>query len=401
MDLKKYFPLLNCLSTERSLVYLDSAATTQKPQVVIDALSTFYTHDNANVHRGVYALAEQATEKYELSRAIVANFIGAQTHELVFVPGGTTFGINCVAQSWALAALKSGDEIVLTELEHHANILPWFAVAHQTGAVIKYIPIDATGIITINNLEDIICRKTKLVSFCLSSHAYSTIIPYQQIIARAKEVGALVLVDAAQAVAHQQINVKELNIDFMAFSGHKMFGPTGIGALFINEAVHDQIKPFLYGGAMVALADFRGATWQKLPYRLEAGTPPIAQAIGLAAAATFINTHMPFESIKLHEKELFCRAVEGLGSIDRVAFVGDVAAFGHVISFTVAGAHAHDIASLLDQHGVCVRAGTHCAQPLAQKLGLSAWIRLSLAGYNDYHDIERFITALKAILRIL
>lgn len=393
-NIKKDFPIFNRKVNGHSLVYLDNAATAQRPQQVIEAEELFYTHYNSNVHRGVYTIAEEATAAYEQARVKVAEFINASQQEVVFTQG-TTASINTVAYAWALHALKKGDEIVTTELEHHANLIPWQFVAQKTGAVLKFVPILADGSLDHSAIDTIITKKTRLVAFTLSSHILRVEVPYDTILNRARAVGSYVLIDAAQAAAHQQIDVQMLKPDFLAFSGHKIFGPTGIGVLYIAKHMHDQMEPFLKGGAMVATVYFDQATFQPVPQLLEAGTPPIAQAIALGAAIDYIKANIDFKDLQNHEHALSLSMLKGLLALKNVSIVGPAGQKSHLVSFTVNGLHAHDVATLLDAQGICVRAGTHCAQPIARKMGVSSWLRASVGPYNSFEDIERFLDVIK------
>jgi cysteine desulfurase/selenocysteine lyase len=348
------------------------------------------------VHRVVYTIAEEATAAYEQARVKIAHFINALPEEIVFTQG-TTASINMVAYAWALHTLKKGDEIVITELEHHANLVPWQFVAQKTGAILKYIPVLADGSVDSTAIETMITQKTRLVAFTLASHILRVQIPFAELIKKARSVGAYVLVDAAQAVAHHKIDIKSLKPDFLAFSGHKMFGPTGIGVLYIAKHMHEAMEPFLRGGAMVATVDFQSATFQPVPQLLEAGTPPIAQAIGLGAAVDYIEKYIDFNELEAHENILSATIVQGLSTLDYIHFVGSTDNPSHLVSFTVNDLHAHDVATILDQAGICVRAGTHCAQPIARKMGVSSWLRASVAAYNTQEDIDHFLYVMKKI----
>ncbi|RTL05858.1 SufS family cysteine desulfurase [Candidatus Dependentiae bacterium] len=393
-NIKKDFPIFNRKVNGHPLVYLDNAATAQRPLQVIETEDFFYTNYNSNVHRGVYTIAEEATAAYEQARVKIAHFINASKEEVVFTQG-TTASINTVAYAWALHTLKPGDEIVTTEFEHHANLIPWQFVAQKTGATLKYIPVCADGSLDCAAIDTIITHKTKLVTFTLASHILRVEIPHQKIIEKAKSVGSYVLIDAAQAVAHQAIDVQKLQSDFLAFSGHKLFGPTGIGILYIAKHMHEQIEPFFRGGAMVATVDYNGATFQPIPQLLEAGTPPIAQAIGLGAAVDYVQANIDFNELQQYEHALSLHVLNGLMDFKHVSIVGPAGQTSHLVSFTVNGLHAHDVATLLDAQGICVRAGTHCAQPIARKLGISSWLRASVGPYNSFEDIELFLDVIR------
>ena len=386
----KDFPLLK----NKKIIYLDNASTTQKPRSVIDAVTNFYTESNANIGRGIYPLAEKATELYEQARETIAHYINAHPHEIIFTKNATE-GINFVAQSWARENLKKGDEIVVTELEHHANLLPWQRIAQQTGAVLRFIPIDNHGALVMSNLEKIITSRTKLVAVTSSSNALGTIVDIRTIINQAKNVDALVLVDACQTVPHQKIDVRKMGTDFLVFSGHKMLGPTGIGVLYIREHLHSVIEPYALGGGIVSEADFDSTTFLKAPQKYEAGTPPIAQAIGLAAAIEYLDK-VDLLALQKQEAALCSRLIEGLQKIPKVMILGPIEQLkknGHQVSFTINGIHAHDVAAFLGQRGICVRAGHFCAQPLAKKMGYDAAVRVSFYGYNGLEDVEALLLA--------
>ena len=391
-SIKNDFPLFE--NQSHSFVYLDNAATTQKPRIVLDAMNRWYQYHNANVHRGIYQLAEHATTAYENARATVAHFINARPKELVFVSGATA-GINTFAHAWALQQCTKGDEIVLTIAEHHANILPWQYVAQTTGAVLKYIPLnDHKNGFDVTTINSVITSKTKLVAFSLSSHAMPLDMGYHAIIAQAREVGATIFADAAQAVAHTQIDVKKIDVDALVFSAHKMYGPTGIGALYIHERLHNQLQPFMRGGGMITLVEQQQAQWQQMPQLLEAGTPLLAQAVGFAAACEYILT-VGFAYIMQHEQKIMAYAIAQLQQLKHIMLLGKPSAQHHVLSFIIPGVHAHDVAALLDQAGICARAGNHCAQPLAQDLGYVGWIRVSIGMYTTQRDIDLLIDQLK------
>jgi cysteine desulfurase/selenocysteine lyase len=396
---KTDFPILSTQINGHPLIYLDSAATSQKPQQVLDALTNFYTQHNANVHRAVYHLGEDATQLYENARETVANFINAQPEEIIFTKG-TTESINFVAATWAAQHLKTGDEIVLTELEHHSNLIPWQQIACKVGAILKFIPVNKDGTLDCTQLPTIINHKTKLVSVTHISHALGTQLPLADIIVQAQQVGAKVVIDAAQSVPHQTINVKTMGCDFLAFSGHKMLGPTGIGVLYIKKELHDALSPYQFGGGMVYEASFTTATFLKAPHKFEAGTPPIAQAVGLAAAINYLTSH-DMHKLQQHEALLCAKLIEGLQTLSRVKILGPIDQLkkhGHLVSFTVDGMHSHDVAAYLGSHGICVRAGHHCAQPLAKKLGLDASVRVSFYGYNTIEEVEILLQVMQKML---
>ncbi len=396
---KDEFPLLQRLENNVPICYLDSAATTQKPQQVLDAIIKAYTAYNANPGRGIYQLAEQATQQYENARKTVANFIGAKPDEVVFVSGATE-GINAIAQGWARYNITAGDEIVLSELEHHSNLLPWQRVAHEVGAHLKFIPILPDGFLDMSVVASLITRKTKLVAITHSSNAIGTPVELQPIVTLAKKVGAKVLVDACQSAPHMPIDVKKIGCDFLVFSGHKMLGPTGIGVLYISSQLHDSVQPFALGGGMVFEVNWHTYSLVKAPHKFEAGTPPFIQAIGLAEAIKYLEQNVPFDDLQAYEAMLCNRLIEGLSQIDSITILGPIDELkkqGHVVTFVVDGVHAHDVAAYLDKQGICVRAGHFCAQPLLKKLGHDAAVRASFYCYTQRQDIDRLIEAMQCL----
>ncbi|MFH1254570.1 MAG: SufS family cysteine desulfurase [bacterium] len=414
MDFKKIrsdFPIFSKIEKMgRKFVYLDSAATTHKPQQVIDSIVDFYTLYNSNVHRGLYDSGEQATALYEGSREKVAKFINAKASSEIIFTSGTTESINFVAQTWAASNLKPGDEILLTQAEHHANLLPWQRVAKQTGAVLKFIPIFChpeldSGSIQINSPEHLVTSRTKLVAVTYISNVLGDIWATGQLeslITAAKKQGAKILIDAAQAVAHRKVDVQTLNVDFMAFSGHKMFAPTGIGVLYIKSDLHDQIESYKVGGGMVNSVSFQNASWAKSPHKFEAGTPAIAQAIGLGVAIDYISQNLNFEQIAKHEVVLHKQLLAEILKIKKIKIAGNISAtepHGSMLCFAVEGVHAHDIAGYVGGKGISVRAGHHCAQPLVKSLGFESLVRVSFGVYNTEQDVDAFVTELKEALK--
>ena len=385
------FPIFN----DKSLVYLDSAATTQKPKQVIDAVSDFYSNYNANVHRGIYELSMKATETFESARQKVANFINASDWRSIVFTGGTTESINLVAYSWVRNNLQKGDEILITEMEHHSNIVPWQLVADETGVILKYIPINTDGTLDLSNLEELITNKTKLISIIHQSNVFGTINPIKKIINQAKQVGAITFIDAAQSIPHSTVDVQNMDCDFLAFSGHKMLGPTGIGVLYGKIELLDSMAPFMGGGDMINSVTMTESTWNDIPYKFEAGTPNIAQAIGLGAAIDYIN-EIGLTNIHDYVKHLLTIALEKLRIIDGLEIYGhQVGESSSVISLNLEGVHPHDIAELLNQDGIAVRAGHHCAQPIMDKLGVSSTIRASFYLYNTEEEIDKLCASLK------
>ena len=395
------FPLLSKLIDGLPLVYFDNAATTHKPQVVIDAMSTFYSTHYAPTHRSMYTLAENTTQAVEDVRQEVAHFIGAHADEIVFTKG-TTEGINFVASTWARTHIKAGDEILLTELEHHANLLPWQQCAREQGAVLKYIPINEDGSLQIELLPHLLTKRTKLVSVVHTSNALGTVNDCSYIINAAHAVGALVLIDAAQAAGYQGIQVYDLNCDFVVFSGHKMGGPTGIGILYIKKSVQSQVPPYQFGGGMVFEADYyQQATWLPAPHCYEAGTLPLAEIIGLGVAIEYIKADVKSGALMLHIAHLCQKALEGLRNVPNIRLLGPLEQLhkkGHIISFIAEGYHAHDVGAYLDQHGIYVRTGHYCAQPLAKRLNIDGSIRISFYGYNTLAEVDYFLKVITQLM---
>ncbi len=399
-QLRKDFPILSEKVDENALIYFDNAATVHKPRLVIDALVHFYTKTNANVYRGIYSFAEYATHLYDTARENVAQFIGAHKEEIVFT-SGTTEGINFVASTWGESFISAGDEIVITELEHHANLLPWQQLAARKGARLKCIPVMSDGMLDVSSLDSIITQRTKIVACVHVSNAVGTHVNVDFITARARQVGALVLLDAAQSVAHQKIDVKRLGCDFLVFSGHKLMAPTGVGVLFIKKDLHEAIPPYQFGGGMVENAEFLHARWKKAPHKFEAGTPPIAQAVGLGAAINYYQKNIFFDDLIVHEASLCQQLVVGLSSMPKVLLLGPLSQLkqnGHMVSFLVKGFHSHDVAAFLSSKGIAVRAGHHCAQPFAHKLGYDASVRVSFYFYNTQEEVEFFIACMRELV---
>lgn len=393
-NLKKQFPLL----MRESVSYLDSASTTQKPQQVLDAIQHAYTTYNANPGRGVYTLAEEATKQYENARSTVAQFIGAKSNEVIFTSNATA-GINLIAQGWARQHLKPGDEILLTELEHHSNLLPWQRVAKETGAQLKFIPIFPDGSLDMSTLDSLITERTKLIACTHSSNAIGTPVEVKAIIARAQQVGARTLIDACQTVPHQKIDVATMGCDFLVFSGHKLLGPTGIGVLYIKESMQDDVEPLSLGGGQPFQVDWHQYTLRTGPHKFEAGTPPFIQAMGLAAAIKYLQDHITFDVLREHEAALCARLIDGLSMMKKVTLLGPVEQLkmgGHLVTFVVDGMHPHDVAAYLDSQGIAVRAGHFCAQPLFKKLGYDGAVRASFYCYTQLSDIDHLLHALQA-----
>jgi len=381
------FPTLAQTVHGKPLVYLDSAATTQKPAVVIDAIARYYRCDNSNVHRAVHALGERATQSYEGARAKVRAFVNAASErEIVFVRGATE-GINLVASTWGRANVRAGDEILITAMEHHSNIVPWQRLCEQTGARLKVAPITAAGELELEELEALIGERTRLVALAHCSNALGTINPVARIIERAHAAGAVVLLDGAQAAPHLALDVRALDCDFYVFSGHKLYGPTGIGVLYGKEALLDAMPPYQGGGDMIRTVTFERTTYNDLPYKFEAGTPHIAGAVGLGAAIDYVSG-LGLEAIAAHERSLLEYGTALLREVPGLTLVGTAREKAAILSFTLASVHPHDIGTVLDHEGVAVRAGHHCAMPLMQRYGLPATARASIGLYNTREDIE-------------
>lgn len=404
MDLAKLradFPILGRLENGKPLIYLDSAATSQKPIQVIETEARFYREQNANVRRGVYLLSHEATELYEAARRMVAKFLGARAEEIVFTRG-TTEGLNLAAWALGETRVSLGDRIIVTEMEHHANILPWQELARRKGAELLAIPITEGGHLDLSAFRKKLNRRTKVVALAHVSNVLGTINPVGEIAEEAHRVGAVVVVDAAQSVPHMPVSVKELGADVLAFSGHKMLGPTGIGVLWAKSELLEEWPPFLTGGEMIREVWLDRAVWADPPAKFEAGTPPIAQAIGLAAAVEYLaGIGMP--TVNAHGRELTALALEGLQTRSFVEIYGpcDPKKRGALVSFNLKGLHPHDVATLLDQEGICIRAGHHCAQPLHRRLGISASCRASFYLYNTREEVEAFLAALDRVWEAL
>ena len=393
-NIRNDFPILKRIIDGKPLVYLDNAATSQKPQAVIDTLTTYYQTTNANIHRGIYKISEESTAAYEQVRSVVANFIGAKEPESIIFTRNTTESINLIAYAWGRANIQAGDEIVLTEMEHHSNIVPWQILAEERDATIKYIPINAAGGLDLSNLNTLINKKTKLVSFVHMSNVLGTINPTEEIVERAHKVGAIVILDAAQSVPHMPVNVTDLDCDFLAFSSHKMLGPTGIGVLYGKTATLQDMTPFMGGGEMIDEVYLQTSTYKKAPWRYEAGTPNIADTIAFGTAISYLED-LGMDNVRAHEKELTTYALDSLQTIGAKVFgPTNIEERGGVLSFWYKDIHPHDLATALDADGVAVRAGHHCAQPLMNVLNVPATTRASLYIYTTEQDIDILVASL-------
>ncbi len=397
---RRDFPILSREIHGHRLVYLDSGASSQKPLAVIEAVNQLYRENYANIHRGVYTLSEEATAAYEHAHEQVSRFINADFEEVIFTKN-TTESLNLVAYAWGLSNLRDGDEIVTTQLEHHSNIVPWQQIARRTGATVRYIRVDAQGKLDMDHAAELIGPRTKMVSVTHVSNVLGTIIPVYELGRMAHAQGALICVDGAQSIPHMAIDVRTLDCDFFAFSGHKMLGPTGVGGLYGKRDILEQMEPFLFGGDMISEVTFEGATWNDLPWKFEAGTGPIAQGVGLGAAVDYLQD-LGMEAVHAHEQALVSYALDQMRQVQDLDIYGpDAHERGGVISFNLQGVHPHDMASILDQQGVAIRGGHHCAMPLMQVLGVNGTSRASFYIYNTVDDVDILIEAVGEARRIL
>lgn len=400
--IREDFPILNRKVYGRSLVYLDNAATSQKPKKVIESIKEYYTNYNANVHRAIHRLGEEATEVYEEARKKVATFINARSPNEIVFTRNTTEAINLVAYAWASRKLSSNDEILLTEMEHHSNLIPWYIVAKYNGIRLKFLKLKDDYTLDLRLLEDDDLSNIKLISITHTSNVLGTINPIKKIVRWAHDKGALVVVDGAQSVPHQQVDVRELDIDFLAFSGHKMCGPTGIGVLYAKKELLEEMDPFIGGGETIKEVYLGHATYRDPPHRFEGGTPNIAGAVGLKAAVEYL-TSVGMHKIRDHEVSLTKYAIEMVESVEGLRVYGpyDLKIKGGIVAFTIDRVHAHDVAAILDREGVAVRAGHHCTQPLHRKLGVQATVRASFYLYNTFEEIDMLVQALKKVKKIM
>jgi cysteine desulfurase/selenocysteine lyase len=392
--IRSQFPALDQEIHGHALVYLDNAATSQKPQSVIDAVSHYYERDNSNVHRGVHTLSERATEGYEGARKKVADFLGAASEKEIIFTRGTTEAINLVAQAYARPLLKAGDEVLITHMEHHSNIVPWQMVCRQTGATLKVAPINDDAELIVDEFEKLLSPATKIVAFGHVSNALGSVNPVKRLASLAKAVGAVVLVDGAQATPHCAVNVVDMGVDFYAFSGHKVYGPTGIGALYGRAELLEAMEPWQGGGEMIKVVRLDESEFNSIPHKFEAGTPNISGAIGLGAAIDFIDD-IGVEKIGAWESELLTYATQQILTIPGVTIVGTAADKAGILSFKMDGVHAADLGTIMDRFGVAIRAGHHCAMPAMERFGLQSTTRASFACYNTLADVDSFIAALK------
>lgn len=398
--IRSHFPILKRKISGHPLIYFDNAATTQKPKQIIDAMSFFYENKNANVHRGVHLLSHETTELYENAHKKVAGFIGAKSEREIIFTRNATEALNLVAYAWGLQNLKKGDEILLTVMEHHSNIVPWQFLRGYLGVTLKFVDVTDDGTLDMEDFENKLTDKTKLVGVAHASNVLGTINPVKDIVKKAKEVGSIVLVDGAQSVPHFTVNVEEIGCDFLAASGHKMLGPSGTGFLYAREEILEDMNPFLYGGDMIMEVTLDGATWNELPWKFEAGTPNISGGIGLGEAVNYLSS-IGMDKIYSHEMELTAYALELMSEVKGIKLYGpfDAERVG-VISFNIKGIHPHDIAGFLNDYGITIRSGHHCAQPLLVRLGIPGTVRVSFYIYNTKEEIEFFVKCLKEVVKI-
>ncbi len=393
------FPFLNSPLVEKKTVYLDNAATTQKPKCVIDRLHSFYSDEYATIHRGAYFLSERATNLYAESRKTVAEFLGAGSEREIVFTRGTTEAINLVAYGWGDVHIQAGDRILISAMEHHANIVPWQMLCARRGALLDVMPMDERGELILEEAQKQMDKGPKLVAFNHVSNALGTINPAQELCKMAKQIGALVLIDGAQSTAHMQVRVQELGCDFYAFSAHKVYGPTGVGALWAKKEVLQSMQPFQGGGDMITRVTFEKTDYADVPRRFEAGTPAIAEAIGLKTALDWLQA-LGLSKVEAWEKQLFDHAMEGIADIPGLKVIGEAKHKAGLISFAMTGAHPHDIATILDLDGVCIRAGHHCAQPVMDFFKVPATARASFGVYNTMAEVDQFIASLHKVLKV-
>ena len=398
--IRRHFPVLNREVKGKPLIYFDNAATSQKPQSVIDTLVNYYSNYNANIHRGIHTLAEEATLAFENTRDAVQQFINAESREQIIFTRGTTEGINLVAYTWGRQNIKAGDEIIISTMEHHSNIVPWQILCEEKGAILKVIPISDEGELLMSEYKKLVTQKTKLVSIAHASNSLGTINPVKQIIAAAHKAGAVVLVDGAQSTVHLDIDVQEMDCDFFVFSSHKLYGPTGVGVLFGKKYLLESMPPFHGGGEMIKEVTFEKTTYNELPYKYEAGTPNIADTIALKAALDFIH-QTGKEKIRKHEEELLAYATVQLEQIPGLKIIGKAKEKVSVVSFVIDGLHPQDIGILLDNQGIAVRTGHHCTQPLMNRLGITGTVRASFAAYNTKEEIDELVLGLQKAIKML
>lgn len=399
-QIRKDFPILEQKINGKPLIYFDNAATTQKPKQVIDALTDYYSGYNANIHRGIHHLAEKATSAFEETRKAIARFLNAESSDEIVFTYGTTDGINLVANTYGEAFLSEGDEIIISTMEHHSNIVPWQMLCEKKGCVLKVIPMSDAGELLMDEYDKLLSERTKIVSVVYASNALGTVNPIREIIEKAHAYGAVTLVDAAQATSHIRIDVQDLDVDFLCMSAHKLYGPTGMGALYGKRALLDKMPPWRGGGEMIKEVTFAKTTYNELPYKFEAGTPNIADVIALKTALDYVE-NIGLEKIAAHEQELLDYATESLKGISGLKIVGEAADKVSVISFVMDGIHPQDIGVILDQQGIAIRTGHHCTQPLMQRLGIVGTSRASFAVYNTKAEIDGLVAGLHKAKKFL
>ena len=398
--IRSEFPILSREVNGKPLVYLDNGATSQKPQQVIDVISHYYEFENSNIHRGIHTLSQEATTAYEEARTTVQGFINAQhTHEVIFT-SGTTGSINLLASSFGKKHIQQGDEILISTMEHHSNIVPWQMLCEEKGAILRVVPINDKGEFLFNEFEQLLSKKTKLVAVTHVSNTLGTINPVKEIITKAHQKGALVLIDGAQAVPHTKVDVQELDCDFYAFSAHKMLGPTGTGILYGKENLLNDLPPYQGGGDMIKTVTFEKTTYNELPHKFEAGTPNIVGGIGLAAAIDYMN-NIGIDKIEAYEHELLVYATDQIKQIEGVRIIGEATNKASVLSFVVDGTHPSDIGTIIDKLGIAIRTGHHCTEPLMNRFNIPGTARASFAFYNTFEEINVFINALKRAVNML
>ncbi|MCI0615781.1 cysteine desulfurase [bacterium] len=398
-NLRNDFPVLQQKIYGKPLIYFDNAATALTPQCVIDAINRYYSTESSNVHRGIYYLSEKATAEFEGARVKVQQFLNASSAEEIIFVRGTTEAINLVAASCVKPIVGKGDEIVLSVIEHHSNIVPWQLVCNETGAQLRIIPVNDAGELQLEEFKKLLNEKTKFVSIGHISNAIGTINPIKQMIELAHKHNVPVLIDGAQAAPHLAVDVQDLNCDFYAFSGHKLYGPTGIGALYGKAHLLDQMQPYHGGGEMISSVTFEKTTYKKPPYKFEAGTPPIAEAIGLGAAIDYVKS-IGLQEISVYENDLLNHATQKISAVPRVRIIGNAKSKAAILSFVMDGIHPHDIGTILDREGIAIRAGHHCAMPAMQRFGVPATARASFAFYNTHEEVDVFIDALGKAIKI-
>ncbi len=385
----------------KPLAYLDNAATSQKPLAVLQAMDDYYRLRNANVHRGVHTLSEEATALYEGARGRIARFVNAPSSKQVIFTRNATEAVNLVAYSWGLATLKPGDEVLITQMEHHANIVPWQLITQRTGATLRYVPLDPQGTLRLDLLDELLTERTRLFAFVAMSNVLGTINPVAELVARAHSVGALALVDGAQSVPHLPVDVQALNCDFLVFSGHKMCGPTGSGVLYGRRELLEAMPPFMGGGDMIREVRLEGSRWNTLPWKFEAGTPAIAEVIGLGAAVDYL-AGLGMDWVQQREHELVAYAMQQLSRVEGLRILGPAPDHrGGAVAFTLGDIHPHDIAAILDAEAIAIRAGHHCAQPIHDFYGIPASARASVYFYNTFEEIDRLVVALDKVHSVL